>query len=114
MYGVSNSYISNILTGKYVMPKDKILRPATGRRDKYQILTLCKNGKMKCFKIHRLVADAFVPNPKNMVCVNHIDCDRSNNHYTNLEWVSYSDNVSLIKTKKSTPFLEYISSLSSK
>ena len=55
---------------------------------------LIKNGKRKCCKIHRLVANAFVYNndPENKTTVNHIDGDRSNNCVENLEWMSYSDN----------------------
>ncbi len=40
----------------------------------------------KNFKVHRLVADAFVPNPDNLPYVLHLDGDRTNNHYSNLIW----------------------------
>lgn len=55
---------------------------------------LSKNGKKKCCKIHRLVAQAFCYNddPSIKTTVNHIDGDRSNNTAINLEWVSYGDN----------------------
>jgi hypothetical protein len=47
----------------------------------------------KSVRIHREVAKAFVPNPENLPEVNHIDGDKSNNHYSNLEWVSREKNI---------------------
>ena len=51
-------------------------------------VTLCKNGKTQAFFVHRLVADAFVPNPnkESFTEVNHKDEDKSNNRANNLEW----------------------------
>lgn len=46
----------------------------------------------KTFKVHRLVAEAFVPNPYGLPNVLHKDGDRENNHYTNLEWSSRQSN----------------------
>lgn len=43
--------------------------------------------------VHRLVATHFIPNPYNKNVVNHIDCDRSNNHVDNLEWVTTKENL---------------------
>ena len=56
--------------------------------DKYGYLTvsLKKNGKYYCFKVHRLVAMAFIPNPLNHPQVNHMDENKKNNDASNLEW----------------------------
>lgn len=59
----------------------------------YKMVRLYKNGKGENFKIHRLVATAFIPNPNNLPEVNHIDCNPSNNIVENLEWVSHRDNM---------------------
>lgn len=61
--------------------------------DGYLQAKLCKDGSCVTYKIHRLVASHFVPNPNDYSEVNHIDCNRSNNVYTNLQWVSHLNNV---------------------
>jgi hypothetical protein len=43
--------------------------------------------------LHRLVARLFIPNPENKLTVNHIDCNKLNNHVDNLEWATYSENM---------------------
>lgn len=52
----------------------------------YLRVNLYKNGKMKWFSVHRLVAEAFIPNPDNLPQVNHKDEVKTNNHINNLEW----------------------------
>lgn len=59
----------------------------------YIQVNLYKDGGKKYVRVHRLVAQAFVPNPLNKPFVNHIDGDKTNNHYTNLEWVDNRENV---------------------
>ena len=59
----------------------------------YKMVSLYKDCKYKRFSVHRLVAQAYVPNPNNFKEVNHIDGDKLNNHKDNLEWVSRVSNA---------------------
>lgn len=58
----------------------------------YKCIRFSFNGKGVSREVHRLVAIAFIPNPENKKCVNHIDGNPSNNHVSNLEWNTYSEN----------------------
>ena len=58
----------------------------------YKNIGLCKNGKIKTFRIHRLVALHYIPNPENKLEVDHLDRDPSNNHVSNLRWVTRLEN----------------------
>ncbi len=63
-------------------------------RDGYCRCTVQKlDGKKTSQPVHRLVAKAFIENPENKPCVNHIDNDRTNNRVDNLEWVTPKENV---------------------
>lgn len=58
----------------------------------YRRINVTIGNKKKNLRVHRLVAEAFIPNPNNLPEVNHIDEDKSNNHVDNLEWVTASQN----------------------
>lgn len=65
----------------------------------YKMVMLCKNGVNKNKNIHTLVATAFIDNPEQKPCVNHIDGNKGNNHVSNLEWVTRKENTNhAIKT----------------
>lgn len=59
----------------------------------YHRLSVTINRKKRTYKLHRVVAMAFIPNPDNLPQVNHKDGDKSNNCADNLEWVSNADNA---------------------
>lgn len=84
LYQVSN--LGNVRNSK-----GKILKQATSRNG-YKRIFLHKNGYAPLL-VHRLVASAFIDNPQNKPCVNHIDNDRANNLVDNLEWVTYKENM---------------------
>lgn len=79
--------------------KEKILKP-TKNRDGYLQVPLCKNGKRKTIKIHRLVAEAFISNPDNLPEVNHKDENKINNCVENLEWCDRKYNINYGTGKK--------------
>lgn len=64
--------------------KGRILKLCTDGAG-YLMVGLCSNSKVKTYKVHRLVAQAFIPNPDNLPEVNHIDEDKRNNRVDNLE-----------------------------
>lgn len=74
-----------------VVHKGKIL-VASKQHEGYRGVVLSKNCKKERRLIHRLVAIAFIPNPKNKSQVNHKDADKDNNSVGNLEWVSCQEN----------------------
>ena len=97
--------------------KERILK-LTKDKDGYLIVNLYKNNKSKTFKVHRLVAEVFLPNPYNLPQVNHKDENPQNNIVTNLEWcdAKYNNNYgtrnkrigkSNTNGKRSKPVLQY-------
>ena len=93
LYEVSNlGRVRSLDRFYYRLHKGKVLSPTKDRYG-YLTVTLNCNGKSKTIKIHRLVAQAFLPNPDNLPQVNHKDEDKTNNNVDNLEWCTAKYNV---------------------
>lgn len=68
------------------------IRAIRDNRDGYKIVELCKDNKVKSYRVHRLVATAFIDNPDDKPEVHHVDSDRGNNKLDNLRWVTHKEN----------------------
>lgn len=88
-YEVSN--FGRIKSKLGVANKNRILKAAVCKGYFCVVLCLCGTKKMK--KVHRLVCEAFIPNPENKPTVNHKDGDRKNNNLKNLEWATHKEQV---------------------
>lgn len=71
---------------------NKLLKPWLGSRG-YLYVSLSKNGKVKKFSVHRLVANAFLSKNSNALEVNHLDENKKNNCVSNLEWTTHKKNL---------------------
>lgn len=89
MVSDSGKILNNNFHRQNIQKQIKINMKSNG----YLRVTLSKEGKTKCFYVHRLVAEAFIPNPENKKCVNHKNGKRADNRVKNLEWVTYSENT---------------------
>lgn len=76
----------------YSLKSSKLMKPFKDSKGYLQI-HLFKNGKKTSKKVHILVAELFVDNPYNKPCVNHLDGNKSNPHYLNLEWCTHKENT---------------------
>jgi len=76
----------------------QIKKPTANKANGYLYVDLYEGNKRTKRPIHRLVAEAFVPNPDNLPCIDHADGNRQNNAISNLRWASFSQNNSRFET----------------
>lgn len=86
-----NGEIRNDATGK-------IKKPYENKVNGYMTVDLYGNNKSTKVTVHRLLAEAFIPNPYGKPCIDHKDGDRQNNSLSNLRWATYSENNSRFNT----------------
>lgn len=79
--------------GTIVGPKRGILKQRENKDGYMEVTMGTLDQRHACVRVHRLVAEQFIPNPKKLPEVNHIDYNRKNNHVSNLEWCTHKDNV---------------------
>lgn len=108
MYRVSNEgQIKSLVRKKFnghgcYTKRERILRP--GKRGKggtwYEFVVLADGNSYKHYSVHRLVAEAFLPNPQKLPEVNHKDENTMNNSVNNLEWCTREYNINYSKAKR--------------
>jgi glycyl-tRNA synthetase beta subunit len=85
-YEVSeDGQVRNIKTG--------LIRKQNNNGTGYLYVALKEKGIQTNKLIHRLIAEAYIPNPENKRCIDHIDRCRTNNNISNLRWVTHSENI---------------------
>lgn len=89
--GFEGRYCVNEIGQIYSNVKHKMLKPTIDRYG-YQKVVLTKDGKPHYRTVHRLVAQAFIPNPAGKNTVNHINENKLDNRVENLEWLTVREN----------------------
>lgn len=90
--GFEGLYLVSDIGEVYSLLTNKCLLPAK-KRTGYLQVTLSKNTLLSYHLVHRIVAEAFIPNPDGKRQVNHIDGNKSNNSVSNLEWCTCRENI---------------------
>ena len=94
-------YLASIDGKIYSMKSNLILSPRIDK-DGYEEVSIMIDAKQTSKTVHRIIADTWIPNPKNLPFVNHKNGNRSDNRVINLEWTSVSEN-NMNKNKNNGP-----------
>ena len=100
--------VSNFGNIKSLFRYKRQLKPVI--RNGYESVKLCKNKNAKFVSVHRVVAEAFIPNPQKLPIVNHKDENKQNNCVENLEWCTnvYNINYGNAQEKKAQKFFRSV------
>ena len=79
--------------GMNCLYKERILKKQINKGGYHKVALLKNEGKSKLCSVHRLVAEAFIPNPLNKPCVDHINMIKTDNFVSNLRWVTWKENI---------------------
>lgn len=90
--------------GYYTKPRIKIQTLGFGK-DPYYVVQLNNNNEQHTYKTHRLVAEAFIPNPNNLNEVDHINRNTKDNRVCNLRWCSHKENMN---NKNTTSYMSSV------
>lgn len=110
LYEVSDE--GEVMSLKYYGGSRRHLMKFTPDKDGYLQVGLYKDKKCKKRKVHRLVAEAYLPNPNNYDCINHKNENKTDNRAENIEWCSkaynnaYGERVKTIPQKKKRPIVQ--------
>ena len=105
---IPNTHYSISSEGRVRNDETNKMKSIDATSDGYHKVDLYSNGKRTSVRVHRLVAEAFIPNPNELPQINHIDGNKENNNVKNLEWVNNSQNmIHAYRTGLATPHPTY-------
>ena len=105
---IPNTHYSISSEGRVRNDETNKMKSMDATSDGYHKVDLYSNGKRTSVRVHRLVAEAFIPNPNELPQINHIDGNKENNNVKNLEWVNNSQNmIHAYRTGLATPHPTY-------